>query len=123
MSMTVTGLPALIFLIGFVVVFAAPVWVAARVVRARHATLLRSVASLLAGTFGTFALALLIGPWALLLAPVVYVLSFKVVLGTSVLGSILLAIVAAAGYALMGWWLGGGTPGWWPGGTGTGIEV
>jgi hypothetical protein len=118
MSMTVTGLPALILLVGFVVVFAAPVWVAARVVRARHPTLLRSVASLMAGTFGTFVLALLVGPFALLLAPVVYVLSFKAVLGTSLLGSILLAIVAAAGYALMGWWLGGGFTGFPTGHTG-----
>jgi hypothetical protein len=88
------------------------VWLAARVVRAQHPTLLRAVASLFVGTAGTFVAAVLAGPWGVLLAPVVYVLSFKVVLGTSVLGSVLLALVAAAGYALMGWWLGGGLMGW-----------
>ena len=119
MSLALTGLPALIFFVGFVVVFAAPVWLAARVVRARHPTLLRAVAALAAGMTGTFVVALFAGPWALLLAPIVFVLSFKYVLGTSVLGSVLLAIVAAAGYAAMGWWLGGGG---FPG-TGPGIQV
>jgi len=119
MNLDLTGLPALIFFIGFVVVFAAPVWLAARVVRARHPTLLRSVAALVVGMTGTFVVTLLTGPLALLLAPIVFVLSFKYVLGTSVLGSVLLAIVAAAGYALMGHWLGGGGFS----GTGTGIDV
>jgi hypothetical protein len=111
MTYTFGGLAALVFLVGFVIVFSAPVWIAARVVRARHPTLLRAVASLFIGTVGTFVAAVLTGPWALLLAPVAYVLSFKVVLGTSVLGSVLLAIVAAAGYMLLGWWLGGGVTG------------
>ena len=86
---------------------------------ARTVPIWLAVAALAAGMTGTFVVALFAGPWAMLLAPNVFVLSFKYVLGTSVLGSVLLAIVAAVGYAVMGHWLGGGG---FPG-PGTGIEV
>jgi hypothetical protein len=108
MSLSLTGLPALIFLVGFVVVFSAPVWLAARIIGAKHPTLLRAVASLAAGMLGSFLLAVLIGPWVFLLAPLGFLLSFKYILGTSLLGSVLLAIVAGLGYAAMGYFIGGG---------------
>jgi len=107
MNFTLTGLPAIIFLVGFVVVFSAPVWLAARIVGAKHPTLLRAAASLTAGMLGSLLLAMLTGPWVFLLAPLVFLLSFKYVLGTSLLGSVLLAIVAGLGYAAMGYFVGG----------------
>jgi len=124
MNLSLTGLPALIFLVGFVVVFSAPVWLAARLIGAKHPTLLRAVASLVAGNLGAFLLAILTGPWVFLLAPVGFLLSFKYILGTSFLGSVLLAILAGLGYAAMGYFIVGGTPGI-PGvpGGGHGISV
>lgn len=107
MNFSLTGLPAIIFLVGFVVVFSAPVWLAARIVGAKHPTLLHAAASLAAGMLGSFLLAMLTGPWVFLLAPLVFLLSFKYVLGTSLLGSVLLAIVAGLGYAAMGYFVGG----------------
>jgi len=111
MDFSLTGLPALIFLVGFVVVFSAPVWFAARVIGAKHPTLLRAVASLTAGMLGSFLLAILTGPWVFLLAPLGFLLSFKYILGTSLLGSLLLAIIAGLVYAAMGYFVGGGIPG------------
>ena len=108
MNLSLTGLPALIFLVGFVVVFSAPVWLAARIIGAKHPTLLRAVASLAAGMLASFLFAILTGPWVFVLAPVGFLLAFKYILGTSLLGSVLLAIVAGLGYAAMGYFIGGG---------------
>jgi hypothetical protein len=110
MNLSLTGLPALIFLVGFVVVFSAPVWLAARLIGAKHPTLWRAVASLVAGNLAALLLAVLTGPWVFLLAPVGFLLSFKYILGTSFLGSVLLAILAGLGYAAMGYFITGGTP-------------
>ena len=111
MSFNLTGLPALIFLVGFVVVFSTPVWLAARIIGAKHPTLLRAVASLSTGMLSGLVLALLAGPWGFLLTPIGFLLSFKYILGTSLLGSVLLAILAGLGYAAMGYFIGGGIPG------------
>jgi hypothetical protein len=111
MSFNLTGLPALIFLVGFVVVFSAPVWLAARIIGAKHPTLLRAVASLFIGMLVSFLLAFLTGPWVFLLAPLGFLLSFKYILGTSLMGSVLLAILAGLVYAAMGYFIGGGIPG------------
>jgi hypothetical protein len=121
MNFSLTGLPAVIFLVGFVVVFSTPVWLAARLIGARHPTLWRAAASLATGTLASFLLAILTGPWVFLLAPVGFLLSFKYILGTSFLGSVLLAIVAGLGYAAIGYFIGGVIPGV-PGG-GQGITV
>lgn len=124
MDFTLTGLPALIFLVGFVVVFSTPVWLAARLIGARHPTLMRAVVSLAAGTLASLLLAILAGPWGFLLAPLGYLLSFKFILGTSFLGSVMLAIVAGLGYVALGYLLSGFIPGI-PGipGGGQGITV
>jgi len=111
MDLNLTGLPALIFLVGFVVVFSAPVWFAARVIGAKHPTLLHAVASLAAGMLVSFLLAILTGPWVFLLAPLGFLLSFKYILGTSLLGSVLLAILAGLGYVAMAYFVGGSIPG------------
>lgn len=121
MNFSLTGLPALIFLIGFVVVFSAPVWLAARLIGAKHPTLWRAIASLATGMLVSVLLAILTGPWVLLLTPVGFLLSFKYILGTSFLGAVLLAILAALGYAAMGYFIMGSFPGF-PGG-GQGITV
>lgn len=109
LEFTLTGLPALIAFVGFVVVLSAPVWLAARLVRANHPTLLRAVGSLAVGTLGVFLFSVLTGPLVLLLAPLAYLLSFKYILGTSFLGSVLLALLAGLGYAAMAYFTGGGT--------------
>jgi hypothetical protein len=108
MNLTISGLPALALQIGFVVIFSAPVWLAARLVGADHPTLLRSILSLVLGAVGAIISAAVAGAWALLLAPLAFLLSFKFVLGTSFLGSVLLAIVAIAGYAAMVHFVGAG---------------
>ncbi|HCU52917.1 MAG TPA: hypothetical protein DIC36_01070 [Gammaproteobacteria bacterium] len=111
MNFSLTGLPALIFLIGFVVVFAAPVWLAARLTGAKHPTLMRAVGALVVGMVVWFLLVVLIGPWGILLAPVGYLMSFKYILGTSFMGSVLLAIVAGLGYVALGYLFSGFVPG------------
>lgn len=80
--------------------------------------------SLAAGTLAALLLTIFAGPWGFLLAPLGYLLSFKFILGTSFLGSVLLAIVAGLGYVALGYLLSGffpGVPGI-PGG-GQGITV
>lgn len=121
MDLSLTGLPALIFLVGFVVVFSAPVWLAARLTGAKYPTLWRAVASLVAGNLGAFLLAMLTGPWVLLLAPLGFLLSFKYILGTSFPGAVLLAILAGLGYAAMGYFIMGGIPGVPVGGQGISV--
>jgi len=107
MNFSLTGLPALIFLVGFVVVFSVPVWLAARLIGAKYPTLWRAVAALAAGMLVSFLLVVLAGPWSFLLAPVGFLLSFKYILGTSLLGSVLLAILVGLVYAAVGYFIGG----------------
>lgn len=107
LSFTLTGLPALVALVGFVVVLAAPVWLAARLVGAKHPTLLRAILALAAGTAGVFLLAMAVGPWVVPLAPLAFLLAFQFVLGTSFLGSVLLAVLAGLGYVALAYFGGG----------------
>jgi len=100
LNIHLSGFPALIFQIGFVVLLSAPVWLAARLVGARRPTLGRAVLALVLGSVGA-SFSLLTGPWALLLAPLSMLLAFKFVLQTSFFGAILLAVVAIAAYAGM----------------------
>jgi hypothetical protein len=101
-------LPAVIVQVGFIVVFSAPVWLAARIVGARHPTLLHSILSLFVGVIGS-ALSLFIGhSIALLLIPLAFLLAFKFVLGTSFPGAIGLALLALLGYAAMIHFIGSG---------------
>ncbi len=101
MNYNISGLPAVVVQVGFIVVFSAPVWLAARVVGAENPTLLRAIGSLLLGTIGSFAGIFIGGGWALLLAPLAFLLAFKWMLGTSFAGSIGLAFVALLGYWAM----------------------
>ena len=105
MNLNISGLPAIAIAIGFIAVFSLPVWLAARVVGADSATLLRSAASLVVGAIGAFIGIAVGGGFALLLAPASFLLSFKFVLGTSLVGAVVLAL---AGYAAMVHFLGAG---------------
>jgi hypothetical protein len=100
-NLNVSGLPAIIIQVGFVVVFSVPVWLAARMVGAVNPTLIRSALSLIVGVAGSVAGVAFGGGFALLLAPLAFLLAFKFVLGTSLLGSIGIAIITVAGYAAM----------------------
>jgi hypothetical protein len=104
----VMGLPALALEIGFLVIFATPVWLAAKMVGAAQATMLRSILALTLGMIGAWLCLFLTGPLALILAPLAFLLSFRFLLGTTFLGAILLALLAAVGYGLMIHFLGGG---------------
>ncbi len=108
MNLSITGLPAIAITVGFLLVFAAPVWMAAKLVGAHTPTLLRSILALLLGMVGTIVSAAIAGTWALLLAPLSYILSFKFVLGTTFLQAILLSMLALVGYAAMLHFIGGG---------------
>ena len=108
MNLQLSGLPALIVQAGFIVVFSAPVWLAAKIVGAKHPTLIRAAMSLIVGAIGSAASILLGGGYALLLAPLAFLLAFKYVLGTSFLGAIGLAVVALLCYVAMVHFLGSG---------------
>jgi len=100
-NLSISGLPAIIVQVGFIIVFSAPIWLGARIVGAKHPTLIRSALALIVGGLGTAAIAAVGGGFALLLTPFVFLIAFQVVLGTSFLGSIGLALIALAGYAAM----------------------
>ncbi len=108
MNLQLSGLPALIVQVGFIVVFSAPVWLAAKIVGAEHPTLIRAALSLIVGAMGAAASILLGGGFALLLAPLAFLLAFKYVLGTSFFGAIGLAVVALLGYVAMVHFIGSG---------------
>jgi len=99
--LTVSGLPAIIIQLVFVVVFSMPVWLGARIVGAKHSTLLRAVFSLMLGTIGVAFCIFLTGLLAFLLAPLSFLLAFKFILGTSFLGAIVLSLVALSGYVVL----------------------
>jgi hypothetical protein len=101
MSLTAAGMPAFVIEAAFVVIFSAPVWLAAKVVGADHPSLLRSILSLFVGTVLAAVAVGVAGPLALLLVPLAFLLAFKFVLGTSFLGAIVLGLAALAGYAAM----------------------
>ena len=108
MNLQLTGLAALIVQVGFIVVFSAPVWLAAKLVGAAHPTLIRAALSLIVGAIGSAVSIAVGGGLALILAPLAFLLAFKLILGTSFIGSIGLALVALLGYVAMVHFLGAG---------------
>ena len=108
MNLQLSGLPALAIQIGFILVFSAPVWLAAKIVGAKHPTLIRAALSLIVGAIGSAMSILLGGGFAFLLAPLAFLLAFKYVLGTSFFGAIGLAVVALLGYVAMVHFIGSG---------------
>jgi hypothetical protein len=102
------GLPALALEIGFVLLLVLPVYLAAKIVRAAHATLLRSGLSLILSTFLMVLGFLVTGAGGFLIAPLAFIASFRFVLGTSFFGALCLALLALLFYALMVHFVGGG---------------
>lgn len=100
-TFSMSGLPAHAMTLGIIILGSLPVWAAAKMIGATNVTLLRSAISLFVGTAFTLASLSLAGGWAFILAPVGYLLAFKFILGTSILGSIGLSLLALAGYAAM----------------------
>jgi hypothetical protein len=96
-----SGLPAHAMTVGVIILGSLPVWAAAKMTGAGNATLLRSAIALFVGTGFALASLSLAGGWAFILAPVAYLLAFKFILDTSILGSIVLSLLALAGYAAM----------------------
>jgi hypothetical protein len=101
MNLTMSGLPALVVQVGFIVVFSAPVWLAAKIVGAERPTLIRAALSLFVGVIGSIVGVAVGGIWALLLVPLAFLLAFKLILGTSLFGAIGIAVITVAGYAAM----------------------
>ena len=86
MNLSISGLPVMAVAVGFIVVFSFPIWLAARVAGVAQPTLLRCAGSLIVGTIGSIIALAAGGTAGLLLAPLMFLLSFKFVLGTSFLG-------------------------------------
>jgi hypothetical protein len=107
-DLQLSGLPALVVQVGFIIVFSAPVWLAARLVGAAKPTLLRSILSLVAGVIGSIVGLFVVHGFGLILIPLSFLLAFKYVLGTSFLGAVGLAVIAILGYVAMLHFLGSG---------------
>jgi hypothetical protein len=101
MNLSMSGLPAIIIQVGFIVVFSTPVWLAAKIVGAERPTLIRSALALIVGVIGSIIAIAAGGGWAFLLIPIVFLLAFKLILGTSIFGAIGIAAITVAGYAAM----------------------
>jgi hypothetical protein len=84
MNLSMSGLPAIVMQVGFIVVFSAPVWLAAKIIGAERPTLIRSALSLIVGVIGSIVAVAVGGGWAFLLVPIAFLLAFKFVLGTSI---------------------------------------
>ena len=107
-NISITGLPALAWFVGTVVVGSVPVWFGAKVTGAENPTLIRSATSLIVGLIGSIIGFVIGGPIAILLVPFSFLLSFKFILRMSFLGALMLGIVALFGYFLMAKFIGGG---------------
>lgn len=81
-----------------VVILAAPVWLAAQLTGARRASFWRAILALVVGTVILYFLPHLLRIHGLWVAPVVYLLSCWLILDTTLLGAILLGIIAYLGY-------------------------
>jgi len=101
MNIVITGLPLVILLVGSLVVYAAPVWLAAKIVAVPDATLLRCLLSLFVASLLAGASLAASGPFALFLVPLSFLLAFMLVLRASFGQSFLLGVLALLGYALM----------------------
>jgi hypothetical protein len=101
MNVSMSGLPVIIVQVGFIVVFSAPVWLAAKLVGAERPTLIRSAVSLIIGVIGSIIAVAVGGGWAFLLVPIAFLLAFKFILGTSIFGAIGIAVITVAAYAAM----------------------
>ncbi len=107
-SVALSGLPAIVLQVGFVVVAALPVWFGAQVTGAAKPTLLRSALALIVGMVISVVGLMIGGLFGLLLMPVAFLLSFKFLLDMSFGGAFVLCIITVVGYVLMAKFIGGG---------------
>jgi hypothetical protein len=108
MNLSMSGLPAIVVQVGFIVVFSTPVWLAAKIVGAERPTLIRSALSLIVGVIGSVVAFVVGGGWAFLLVPIAFLLAFKLILRTSIFGALGIALLTVAGYAAMIHFIGSG---------------
>ena len=101
MEFKFSGLPLIALAVGFVVVFAVPVYLAARMVGAANATLMRSSLSLIVGTGLALASVIFGGVVAFVLVPASFLVAFKFVLGATFVEAFLLGVLALIGCALI----------------------
>lgn len=107
-TVALSGIPAIAWAVGFVIVGALPVWIGAKITGAENPTLVRSILALVAGSIGSI-IGMFIGmPVALIIAPISFLLAFKFILETTFFGALMLGIVSVIGYFLMAKFIGGG---------------
>ncbi|MEF9415359.1 hypothetical protein ABXT21_11575 [Ralstonia sp. SM1864_UCD524_TZ4] len=105
---TISGLPALTLMAGFVVAATVPVWMGAQVVGAQSATILRSTLALGLAVLGSFLAMFVVGSAVVVVAPIVCMVVFKYVLDSSFLGAFVLTVISATGLWLAGKLFGAG---------------
>ncbi|MHA6912210.1 hypothetical protein ACQUJO_03545 [Ralstonia pseudosolanacearum] len=105
---TISGLPALTLMAGFVAVATVPVWMGAQVAGAERATILRSVLALGLAVLGSFLAMFVVGSVVFVVAPIVCMVVFKYVLDSSFLGAFVLTVISATGLWLAGKLFGAG---------------
>lgn len=107
-NISITGLPAIAWGVGIIVVGSVPVWFGAKITGAGRPTLLRSALSLLVGILGSIVGIVVCGPLAFLIVPLSFLCAFKFILDMSFFGALMLGIISLVGYFLMAKFIGGG---------------
>jgi hypothetical protein len=98
MNLEASTLPMVVNAAGVVVLASTPVWVASRFVDADWPTMGRAMAALTI-VIGVSILGLtFLGMNGLLLAPLVFLVSIRYLMGTTVLGTLTVAMIAVIGY-------------------------
>jgi hypothetical protein len=106
MNFDVSDQPAIVVMVVLVVACSPLIWFAARMVEADTPTLPRSMVTLLVGTVGSLTVLALFGGRGLALAPLVFLLSIRYVLGTTFFGALVVAVVASIAYTGFAQWAG-----------------
>lgn len=104
-QVNITGWPAIAWSLGYVILAASPIWLAAKLTGARHASLLRAILALFGSTLINTGLVYILGHHAWWLSIIAYLLAFRFILGSSFLGGVFLGLLAMLGYALLGHYL------------------
>lgn len=101
MTFTMSGLTTIFFWVVFIVAFALPAWAATKITGPKDTSLARTIFALFVGVIAALACSVFGGFLSVLLVPACFLLAFKFVLGTSILGALMLGMLALAGYAAM----------------------
>ncbi|ALF89692.1 hypothetical protein [Ralstonia solanacearum] len=107
-TVSISGLPALSLLAGFVAAATVPVWMGAQVVGAERATIPRAAAALGLAVLGSFLAMFVVGSAVFVVAPIICVVVFKYLLDSSFLGAFILMVISASGLWLAGKLFGAG---------------